>query len=181
MTLSPGQKKLLTYGLPVVVALGLFAWYRSRNSTPAAATSATTSGDTAIGIDQLAAFESAIQSEIAGLSGVTAAPAPSTPKVTTPAGPQTPANPFQVGTVVTPSTSKWGEQFVVESVYDPAVHSWLDLLNSGGVYTSGNLPLTGSAFGKGQTFGPGGLTIGANGAFIEKSSAGKVYRYAVKK
>ena len=68
------QKKLLMYGLPVVVLLGLFAWYRSRNASSSTATGsgtvsgATTAGDTAVGLGQLADFENAIQAQIASLS-----------------------------------------------------------------------------------------------------------------
>lgn len=67
--MSPTQHKILLYGVPIVIALGLFAWYRSRHTTPAPATASTSSGDTPVGLGQLADFENSVGAEIAQLGG----------------------------------------------------------------------------------------------------------------
>lgn len=98
--MSPTQRKLLTYGIPVVAALALFVYLRSRNSAPAPAASGTlpgtTAGDTAVGLGQLANFENSIGAAIAQMEGqinsiqsgtttATPAPAPSAPMPSGPA------------------------------------------------------------------------------------------------
>ncbi len=69
MTMSPGQKKLLTYGVPIVAVLGLIAFLRSRNSAPA--TSGTTGASTTSAVDagQLAGFENSVQAQLAAFAG----------------------------------------------------------------------------------------------------------------
>ena len=73
MALSPTQKKMLTYGVPAVVVLIVFAYLRSRSSsTPSTATaSGTTSpNNAAIGVDQLASFENAVQGQFGALASI---------------------------------------------------------------------------------------------------------------
>ena len=90
--MSPTQKKLLMYGVPIVVALGLFALIRSRSSSTASGSvsGSTSSGDTPIGLGQLANFENTVGGQIAalgqavsalqsGTTQATPAPAPSAP------------------------------------------------------------------------------------------------------
>jgi hypothetical protein len=180
MPISPGQKKLLMYGIPAVAALALFVYLRSKSSS-AATTATTTTGDTAVGLGQLTDFENSIGAQIAslgqavaGLQAGTTSPSPAAaPKTPGPAGPTAPFNPYTVGTKVTTSET------IVQSLWDPAVKAWLDLTSRGGVYTSTGLGLTGSAFGTG-TFAGGGLQLGPNGSFIETSTSGKKTTYSIK-
>lgn len=157
LNLSPTQKKILTYGVPVVAALALFAYLRSRSSTSTAATTtATTTGTTSsadqpIGLDQLASFENTIQSQLGSLgqavaalaaqpnglaaaatSGTTtASPPPNpTPATTTPAA----FNEYPVGTVVH-TGSPGGPETIVAAV--AAGPGYVDVTNQGGLYGSG--------------------------------------------
>lgn len=76
---------------------------------------------------------------------------------------QLPSNPYSVGQAVGPA---YLGQTIVQSAYDPAQGQWLNLTSKGGVYTSGGVPLTGSAIGNGsQTFQAGQLSVQSNGAF----------------
>ena len=83
-------------------------------------------------------------------------------------------NPYPVGTDV----GIHGEM-IVESVWDPAVHAYLDLTNQGGIYApalgGGDLGISGSAYGKG-TFGSSGLTVDGQ-TFTETDSKGHKYTY----
>ena len=87
-----------------------------------------------------------------------------------------PSNPYPVGTNLTPLGGNAGES-VTRSVYDPAVGSWLNLTNQGGVYTSAGLPLSGSAIGKGN-FAGGNISFNGN-QFTETTPGGQSYTYSV--
>jgi hypothetical protein len=97
--LSPSQRKLLTYGVPVVVLLGLFALLRSR-SKPALATTATSvtnpSGTAVIDAGQLASFENTITQQLGAFQSQLNAPAGSIP-LGPPVASPTPA-PIVIGT-----------------------------------------------------------------------------------
>jgi hypothetical protein len=94
VALSDTQRKLLTYGVPIVAAVALLVFLRSRSSaaTPSTATATGTvgAGDTAVGLDQIASFENAVQGQIQGLANlISTAPATPVAAATTapPAGP----------------------------------------------------------------------------------------------
>lgn len=73
--MSPTQHKLLVWGVPVVAALALIVYLRSRSSSSAPAGSSgtlpgtTAAGDTAVGLGQLANFENSIGAGLAQLQG----------------------------------------------------------------------------------------------------------------
>ncbi|HUC37035.1 MAG TPA: hypothetical protein VMR97_07925 [Acidimicrobiales bacterium] len=65
LNISPGQKKILLYGIPVVVVFAIIAIYqKSKSSSSSSTTTGTTSATdtTAIGTGDLASFESEISS-----------------------------------------------------------------------------------------------------------------------
>lgn len=172
--MSPTQKKLLTYGVPIVAGIALLVWWQSRQSSSSAPTGTTTTGtptDTA-SLSDLATFENTVTGEIASLaSGITSQPAPSVAK---PAA-ATPTNPYPVGVDVGTS----GE-VIVQAQYVPGL-GYLDLTSEGGVYTSSGIGLSGSAFKKG-TFRSGGLAYDAKtGVLTETDTAGKKFSFKVTK
>lgn len=143
----------------------------------------------AAALSGLAADMQTLQAEISGLTppskptggspnggagtGTTTTTTTTTPTTTTssspppsePSQPSIPANPYTVGTVVAPGES------IVQSIYDPAKNTWVNLTSKGGIYTSAGLPLSGSGIGNGTNNYSGGtlqLTNGGTG-FVESN------------
>jgi cytoskeletal protein RodZ len=131
----------------------------------------------------LSNLSSQVATLVAGNSGTTTTKATSPGSTQTGASNQTapakaaaalPKNPYSVGMTVAKGET------IVESLYQPATKQWLNLTNLGGIYTSGGVGLTGSAYGRGQTFGASGLSLGPGGQFIETSTAGKKFAFTAK-
>ena len=103
--MSPAQRKMLMYGIPLVAALALFVILRNKSSSTATGSGtvsgATAGGDTAVGLGQLANFENTIGAGLAQLQGeinsiqagsTTATPLP-TPAAPMPTYANVPINP----------------------------------------------------------------------------------------
>ena len=158
MPLSPAQKKLLTYGVPVVVVLGVIALLRSRSSGSTSST-ATGSGTVtaassapgqAVGLSDLANLQASVNTELGSIgaavttlqntvNGLTSTPAGGTTAVAAPPNP-TPFNPYPVGTIVAP-----GEKIVQTVPVGNA--GYVDVTSLGGLYTTPGIPgVNGSAY-----------------------------------
>lgn len=181
--------KAIAIGGAGVLVVGVILYLKHRAATSSTSTSSTTNA--AGTTDQGELYElptsdgayGADQAYTSGIQGATGATGPAGPAG--PAGPSgktttTPtsgssgdtasaANEYPVGTRVTASET------IIQALWDPVRHTWLDLTSKGGIYTSGGGSVSGSAYNPNATSGgrialspktPGDVDeYGANGVF----------------